>query len=275
MRAPPFPLAPWTDRWDPRPEAEAAADPIPGACNLPLDELADRMAELPPKDRPVAVLATGRLARSASKALEDCGRVPSPSPTAEDPGDSVGVGDSKRRLWRPNEFLSEVLPQIEVSGRGRRGRALDLACGSGREALLMASWGFDVTAVDVLPDALSIAKSLESRYAHPDAPRVRWMTLDLEAETLDLGSGFELVTSFRYLNRALLRRVPSLLAPGASLVCETFTQVHRRAFGKPRSEAYVLTLGELPQLTPRLKVERFEEGWHEGAHTARLWSRLV
>ena len=50
--------------------------------------------------------------------------------------------DELNWIAEPNRFLVE-----EVAGR-RRGRALDLACGEGRNALWLAQRGWRVTAVD-------------------------------------------------------------------------------------------------------------------------------
>ena len=52
----------------------------------------------------------------------------------------------------PSRFLREVLES--ESWDLPPGRALDLACGKGRNALYLASRGFHVTAVDISPVAL-------------------------------------------------------------------------------------------------------------------------
>lgn len=63
--------------------------------------------------------------------------------------------------------LAERLPQ---SAPGKRLRALDLGCGSGRDAFWLAdSMGFDVVAVDAAPGMLAQARRLK---AHP---QVRYM----------------------------------------------------------------------------------------------------
>src|SRR5450759_898595 len=47
---------------------------------------------------------------------------------------------------------------VETAGRLRPGKALDLACGSGRNALWLAQNGWTVTAVDGAPAALEILR---------------------------------------------------------------------------------------------------------------------
>lgn len=267
MAQAPFPLPDWSPFWDPRPAKEAAKAPIARTRNLPLEELNSRTAELPPRHVEVLIVAEEPLVSAAYQALHSLERSGRIVPT-EESGATAPVAET--RLWKPNAFLDAAMPAL---ASGRPGAALDLGCGSGREALLMASWGWQVEAIDVLPDALEIAKRLELRYAHQDAPKVRWRCLDIESKEPELGTGYGLITCFRYLNRRLLARVAAMLDPGGSFVMETFTEVHRERFGKPRREEFVLKIGEAPDLVPGLEVVAFEEGLHEGSHTARLWAR--
>src|SRR5439155_15282888 len=62
------------------------------------------------------------------------------------------------RMWRPAPFLEEVLPQLPP------GRAIDVACGSGRDAVFLALHGYEVEAWDHDPEALARAESLASRH---------------------------------------------------------------------------------------------------------------
>jgi SAM-dependent methyltransferase len=64
---------------------------------------------------------------------------------------------SKELVWgaEPNRFVREEFATLPPGGR-----ALDLACGEGRNALWLAERGWEVTAVDFSPVALSRARSL-------------------------------------------------------------------------------------------------------------------
>ncbi|MBK8913291.1 MAG: class I SAM-dependent methyltransferase [Phycisphaerales bacterium] len=153
--------------------------------------------------------------------------------------------------------------------------ALDLACGVGREAVYLASLGWRVLGVDVLPDALERAQRLADRCAAAIVPPA-WRCADLtDAASLDGLGPFELITCFRYLSRPLLARIGERLAPGGSLLVETFTTEHRARHGRPRREGLVLEPGELRGLAAGLRVVEYDEGWRDGgaAHTARLWAR--
>jgi SAM-dependent methyltransferase len=250
---------------DPREAEEAKAQPIADAVNIPFSELAERLHELPPRDEEVGVVGPTALVQKVTAWLAVRGRrgvaVESFAPLRDADASEFG------RLWEPNAFLSNVLPGLPP------GRALDLACGTGRDAVFMASCGWDVTAVDVLADALSRARDLAARYAPALAP-IRWVQLDLEREHPRLDRAFDLIVAFRYLHRPLFERLREWLRPGGSVLCETFTTVHRQRYGRPSREAHVLGTGELRKLLRGLEVRHYSEQWRGWAHTARIWAVL-
>lgn len=260
---------------DPREAHEAARQPIPGAVNIPFSELPDRLHELPPREQEVRVVGPPHLVRAVVAWLESRGRrgrvVASglrarrvtEAPTPRRDATTLEIG----RLWEPNAFLREVLPQLPCAA------ALDLACGTGRDAIFMSSCGWDVTAVDLLPDALSRARELAARYAAALQP-IHWLELDLETGVPQLERRFELITAFRYLHRPLFARLRDWLRPGGSLLCETFTTIHQERHGRPARAAHVLRPGELTRLLAGFEVRHESEGWRGWAHTARVWAVL-
>lgn len=233
-------------------------DPIEDAVNIPLDELPDRMHELPPRSRLITVVAKDELAAKTLEVLEASGREARSTSEFE-------VGEAGGRLWEPSAFLAEVLPSL-VSGK-----ALDLACGSGRDAVFMSSLGWHVTGVDILPDALDKARDLATRYLD-QPPHPIFVQTDLESGLIDLGGPYDLIFSTSYLNRPLFRDLPRWLTPTGSVILETFTVVHRERHGKPSSDDHVLNEGEILEFAVGLQVRRFEEGWFDGRHTQRLWA---
>lgn len=50
------------------------------------------------------------------------------------------------------------LAELVETGRIRPGRAIDLGCGVGREAIYLAQRGFEVTGVDISPTAIGMAE---------------------------------------------------------------------------------------------------------------------
>jgi 2-polyprenyl-3-methyl-5-hydroxy-6-metoxy-1,4-benzoquinol methylase len=127
---------------------------------------------------------------------------------------------------------------VEALEQAPPGRALDVACGSGRHALPLARAGFDVLAVDVSDVALE-------RLAAQAAARglaVRTERRDVSAEGLPEGD-FDLVVVIGFLDRTLFPALREKVRPGGLLFFETFTRAHSEATGFPR--AYCLEPGEL------------------------------
>ena len=107
---------------------------------------------------------------------------------------------------------------VEEAGELSPGRALDLGCGQGGDAIWLARQGWDVTGVDVSATALGVAE----RDAGAAGVEVRWERRDL-AESLPAGP-FDLVTTaFLHspveLPRAtILRAAADRVAPGGTLL---------------------------------------------------------
>ena len=90
------------------------------------------------------------------------------------------------------------------------GRALDVACGTGRNALYLARNGWDVIAVDINAESIVM---LRERSNDVDA-----RVLDLEREPLDFPDGsFDLIAIVRFFQTSLFPTVKRLLRPGGIL----------------------------------------------------------
>lgn len=169
-------------------------------------------------------------------------------PLAEEPGGHDDHGPAAR-LWSPSAFLERMLPNVP------RGRALDLACGSGRAAVHLALAGFVVEAWDLDTSALALAGSFASRHG----ARITTRPCDLEAGMPDRPvPGFDLIVVLRYLHRPLLPWIEQALAPGGTLLYETFLRGQER-FGHPRRDRFLLERGELRTAFPGLRIEHVEE----------------
>lgn len=133
---------------------------------------------------------------------------------------------SKPRIWsgKPNPQL------VREAGGLRPGRALDLGCGEGADAIWLAQQGWTVTAVDVSAVALERARShekaaLDRESVHAGegaiASRITWEQCDLEQWQPD--AAFDLVTSqFLHADNGAwkepLRTAASAVKPGGTLL---------------------------------------------------------
>jgi SAM-dependent methyltransferase len=150
------------------------------------------------------------------------------------------------------------------------GRALDVACGAGRNALFLAAHGFAVDAVDISGEALAVARGSAQRAGL----RVNWIEHDLD-EPLPLAAGYALILVVRYINRPLIRDLYGLLAPGGFLVCEQHLVSETEVAG-PVDPAFRVQSGELKQLAQGLRIHHFEEALiHDPDQRPVALARLV
>lgn len=225
---------------------------VPGARLLPVDLIAAAPALLRDPDEPLIVCCEhGVRSRYAADVLAraGCTRVSNlvGGMAAWDGPREHGSG----RIWGPSEWLLEVADLLPRRG----GRLLDVASGRGRHALLMASAGFRVKAVDRDVAALDWLRSAAGRLELA----VEVETLDLESTVPDLGEGaWDVLLVFDYLHRPLFPALVGALAPGGLLVYETFTTGQAR-HGRPTNPAFLLTPGELRERCCGLEVLRERE----------------
>lgn len=136
------------------------------------------------------------------------------------------------------------------------GTVLDLACGKGRHARLLASLGYAVEAVDHDADALA---------GLTDVPGIAARQANLEGGPWPYyGFAFDGIVVANYLHRPLIPHLARTLAEGGVMIYETF-MVGNERFGKPSNPAHLLRVGELLELLgKRFAVVAFEQG--EVAH---------
>lgn len=140
------------------------------------------------------------------------------------------------------------------------GEVLDLACGGGRHARLLASLGYRVLAVDRDVEALK----------RTGGASITTMQVDLEDGSNPEAAWPFAVNRFagivvtNYLFRPLFPRLLSSLAPNGVLIYETFAQGNER-YGKPSNPDYLLAPGELLEVVgaapDRYRVVAYEDGF--------------
>jgi SAM-dependent methyltransferase len=164
--------------------------------------------------------------------------------------------DPHSALDEPSGWVARFAPLIAP------GEVLDLACGGGRHARLLAGKGHQVLAVD--RDAAALLRAAGEGIC----------TLQLDLECAGDGqvswpfeaNRFAGIVVTNYLHRPLFPHILASLAPGGLLIYETFAQGNER-FGKPSNPDFLLAPGELLKAvqgdgsTRPLRVTAFEDGY--------------
>ena len=155
----------------------------------------------------------------------------------------------------PAEWLVENSSLLR-GGDGRR--ALDVACGDGRNAMYLASLGFEVHAVDVSDVAIEAVATIAADRRLP----VRAERLDLERDGLPAGC-YEVVVQINYLQRDLLAALARAQSDGGILVIETFMRAPGGVGERPLNPHHLLRPGELVAAFADLDVVSHREGLAE------------
>jgi SAM-dependent methyltransferase len=168
---------------------------------------------------------------------------------------------------RPAEWLAENRELIAaLAGR----RALDVACGDGRNSLYLAELGFAVDAIDVSDVVIA---ALQAAAAQRDLS-VQARRVDLESEPLPAG-GYDVVVVLNYLQRDLFGALGRALAPAGVLIAETVARAHVEELGNPFDPRFVLADNELLHAFPELVVRHYREGVAERGGKPRGVASLV
>lgn len=138
----------------------------------------------------------------------------------------------------PTAFLAEWEARLP------RGRALDAACGTGRNSIFLAERGWRVDAVDISRAGLDRARAFAARRG----VEIGLIEADLETESAHLldGRRYDLIVLVRYVNRALLPRLADALADGGLLLVEQHLVTDADVVG-PRSPEHRFERNELLQ----------------------------
>ena len=140
-----------------------------------------------------------------------------------------------------------------------QGKALDLACGAGRNALWLAQQGWDVTAVDGAPAAIEILQ----KQATERALKVNAVVADLEKREFQIEpSRWNLIAICYYLQRNLFEPAKRGLVPGGLLISIT----HITESGESDSP-HRLYPGQLKTYFAGWEILHYHEGKaHDAAH---------
>ena len=157
-------------------------------------------------------------------------------------------------LWKeePNRFLVSELDGLPP------GRALDLACGEGRNAVWLAQQGWSVTGVDFSEVGLAKAAQLAERRG----VEVEWVAADLLEYRPP--AGLDLVVVFYFQvpadeRRLVLSRAAAALAPGGTVLVVAHDLINLgEGVGGPQEPEVLYTPEDVVADLAGLVIERAE-----------------
>lgn len=128
---------------------------------------------------------------------------------------------------------------------------LDLAAGTGRNAIFLARQGLRVIAVDLADQALHRLQALD----HPNIVPVQ---ADLDTFPLR-PTRFDLILCCHFLDRRLFPFLAESLKPRGVLLFESAIESDQPGFSQPRNRNYLLRTNELLHAFLRLRILLYEE----------------
>jgi len=135
----------------------------------------------------------------------------------------------------PSDILSKYL------SFSPKGRALDIACGNGRNSKFLAQKGFKVDAVDISKVALSQLPDNDTR-------------INIICEDIDTWqipqNRYQLIINIRFLDQRLFPMIKKGLKPGGVLIFESFVD---------EKKDYCLETNELLHVFKSFQIVYYEE----------------
>ena len=159
----------------------------------------------------------------------------------------------------PVTLVENWLPRLPV------GRALDVACGAGRNSLLLAQAGYQVDAIDISSEGLKLAR----QNAENLGLKINWIEHDLD-NPYPFDTDYDLIIVMWYVDLGLVSQLCNCLAPGGYLLCQEHLVTDQQVIG-PTSLDYRVAPGDLREAVSGLDVLLYEESIEmnaEGEHVA-------
>lgn len=166
---------------------------------------------------------------------------------------------------RPHPLVTQFAAQLKP------GRALDVACGTGRNALYLAELGWQVTAVDSSKVAIEILTE-----------RARELGVQVDARVADLEKGefiiepdsYDLIVNCCYLQRDLFPAIKAGVRIGG-VVIAVIAMMDDNLNLKPMNPAFLLQPGELRSEFERWKLLHDFEGKPEEKSDQRMMAEII
>jgi tellurite methyltransferase len=146
---------------------------------------------------------------------------------------------------KPTRFIAENYDLL------RKGKVLDLAMGEGRNAVFLATKGFDVLGMDISEKGLEKADAL----AKANGVSIETKVVDLENTQLEK-DGYDSIICTYYMQRDLYQQMKTAVKSGGRVLVETYNVDYLNYSNFPRK--YLLETNELLEIFKDFKIIRYE-----------------
>jgi len=196
--------------------------------------------------------------------------------------DSQQPNISNREKWNQRHHQRE-LPvaacQVLQNHSGllpSTGRALDVACGLGGNAVLLARAGLECEAVDIS----DVAVTRLNDFAQRQQLRLTARQADIEANGLGLtpnstSKQYDVITVSYFLYRPLFPELIAALKPGGLLFYQTFVNTAAREMRGPKNSNFYLREKELLSHFDGLEIRYYCEGPHDRNEKTAAEAELI
>jgi len=169
------------------------------------------------------------------------------------------------RKYTDNEKLlgfrepSKLLTRYMSSAPGTK--ALDIACGTGRNTLYLSAQGFEVDALDI--SAVALQELTQHMQKATDLSFIHTQLVDLDSYTPPL-STYDIIVQTNFLDRRLIPLLAKSLTKGGILIIETY-MIDPENQKKGSNPIYLLQEGELPRyFDEEYEILFYDEFWNQG-----------
>lgn len=171
---------------------------------------------------------------------------------------NYAVQQKWNHIYSNSELIKKPLPaQVLVDFSHllpKTGRALDLACGRGGNAIFLANAGLNVWAWDISDVALDQL----SAQAEQTGLQINTEVRDIESECFPVDC-FDVIIIGQFLNRSICTHILDMLVSGGLLFYQTFT-VDALTMGiGPKNPDYLLQRNELLTLFDGMQLHGYRE----------------
>ena len=170
--------------------------------------------------------------------------------------------DSYRKT-NPVTLLTDWLPKIPV------GRALDVACGAGRNSIHLAEAGFQVEAIDISAEGL---RQIADKAADKGLV-ITCIEHDFD-EHYAFTIRYDLIVVLWYVNLELIKQLCDCLAPGGFLICEEHLRSDQDVIG-PGNPDFRVAPGALRDAVSSIDLLLYEESVEAIAEGGQVASARV